>query len=158
VATFSSTELFSFHSLVFYTVLLSVHSLGRAPLKKRVIDSPDVQSAIRESAALTSFLHSIYECQYKQFFEALGTRDLLGLRATVVLLAVCSCLSSMRSVLRSASAPVDPSQSVLDKSCCSLRARHPRQVLFTVPGCLFVVRACVLCVLANQLGMVANLV
>lgn len=72
VATFSSSELFSFHSLVFYTVLMSVHSLGRAPLKKRVIDSPDVQSAIRESAALTAFLHTIHECQYKQFFEALG--------------------------------------------------------------------------------------
>jgi len=72
VATFSAIELFSFSSLVQNTVLMGVHSLDRATLKKRVIDSPDVQSAVRDHAGLAPFLLSIHECQYKDFFAALG--------------------------------------------------------------------------------------
>jgi len=72
VATFTSTDIFSFKELVFYAVLTSMVGLDRTIIRQKVVHSPEILSEIRETPFLKQFLDSLYLCDYKSFFEAFG--------------------------------------------------------------------------------------
>lgn len=72
LATYTCTELFDYKKFIFYVVLISLVTLKRPELKKRVIDSPDVLSVIDEIPHLGSLLNSLYEAEYKVFFQSLA--------------------------------------------------------------------------------------
>lgn len=71
VATFTCTELMSYNDLILYTVITTVLCMDRPTLRKRVVDSPEVLSAIKETEGLTELLNSLYDCKYKDFFTAM---------------------------------------------------------------------------------------
>ena len=73
IATFTATELLSYDRFVFYTVISCIKCLDRPTLKKKVIDSPDVIAVIGTIPHLESLLHSLYECRYRSFFDALAS-------------------------------------------------------------------------------------
>ena len=72
LATYTCVELFDYNTFIFYTVILSLVTLPRLELKKRVIDSPEVLSGIDETASLGDLLNSFYNLDYRVFFRALA--------------------------------------------------------------------------------------
>ncbi|OAY63190.1 26S proteasome non-ATPase regulatory subunit 6 [Ananas comosus] len=70
ISTFTTYELFSYDTFVFYTVLTSVISLDRVSLKQKVVDAPEILAVIGKIPHLSEFLNSLYSCQYKSFFAA----------------------------------------------------------------------------------------
>mmetsp|Transcript_31818 Transcript_31818/g.38478 ORF Transcript_31818/g.38478 Transcript_31818/m.38478 type:complete len:396 (+) Transcript_31818:151-1338(+) len=70
IATFTATELCSYSTFIFYTVVTSMISLDRVTLKKRVIDAPEILTVIEEMPHLAVFLNSLYNCDYSKFFSA----------------------------------------------------------------------------------------
>lgn len=72
LATYTCTELFDYKHFIFYVVLISLVTLKRPDLKKKVIDSPDVLSVIEEIPHLGSLLNSFYNSEYKVFFQSLA--------------------------------------------------------------------------------------
>lgn len=88
LATFNSEELFSYEKNVYYTVITSIMTLDRVPLKEKVIDSPEVLTVINQilkkpgadlvsstsqvKSHLADFLESFYRTEYKTFFGALA--------------------------------------------------------------------------------------
>lgn len=60
----------SYETLIFYSVVTSVISLDRVDLKKKVVDAPEILTVIDSIPNLTSFLNSLYNCQYGSFFKA----------------------------------------------------------------------------------------
>lgn len=78
IATFTTSELFSYTSCVSYAVASSLISLDRVPLKSRVVDSPEIRSVIGHVPALESCLNALYDCNYKEFFKSLlGVIDII---------------------------------------------------------------------------------
>ncbi|EQC27432.1 hypothetical protein SDRG_14756 [Saprolegnia diclina VS20] len=71
VATFTSTELMSYPSMIFYAVVTCVLSMDRVDLKKKIVDSSEVLAVIRDIPHLSDFLEGLYNCNYKQFFTAM---------------------------------------------------------------------------------------
>lgn len=71
VATFSCTELCSYSQFMFYTLLLNVIYLDRNTLRKKIINDPHVITVIRELPNVQSLVSSIYNCNYKGFFESM---------------------------------------------------------------------------------------
>ncbi|DBA66487.1 hypothetical protein WJX79_005321 [Trebouxia sp. C0005] len=69
-ATFGATELMSYETLIFYSVVTSVITLDRVDLKNKVVDAPEILTVIDSIPNLTSFLNSLYMCQYGAFFKA----------------------------------------------------------------------------------------
>ncbi|KAL3137087.1 hypothetical protein ABBQ32_006672 [Trebouxia sp. C0010 RCD-2024] len=69
-ATFGATELMSYETLIFYSVVTSVITLDRVNLKKKVVDAPEILTVIDSIPNLTSFLNSLYDCHYGSFFKA----------------------------------------------------------------------------------------
>lgn len=59
----------SYEMLIFYSVVTSVITLERVDLKKRVVDAPEILTVIDSIPNLTSFLNSLYMCQYGAFFK-----------------------------------------------------------------------------------------
>ncbi|XP_073007310.1 26S proteasome non-ATPase regulatory subunit 6 [Typha latifolia] len=70
ISTFTTYELFSYETFIFYTVLTSVISLDRVSLKQKVVDAPEILAVIGKVPYLSDFLNSLYGCQYKSFFSA----------------------------------------------------------------------------------------
>ena len=70
-ATFTSFELISYESLVFYAVVTSMIHLDRASLKKKVVTNSDILATIGKVPHLSELLHSFYECRYRDFFKSL---------------------------------------------------------------------------------------
>jgi len=70
VATFTAVELFEYPRFIKYAVATAVVALDRSTLKAKVIDSPEVIAVIHEVPHLQRFLNSIYNCQYREFFDA----------------------------------------------------------------------------------------
>lgn len=68
ISTFNSAEILTYNELVYYTVLTSLVSLPRAEIKEKIVHSPEVLAAIRETASLKDFVDSFYKCDYKLFF------------------------------------------------------------------------------------------
>jgi 26S proteasome regulatory subunit N7 len=71
VATFTTTELFPYTTLVLYTVITGIISLDRVTMKKKLVDAPEVLTVISEMPSLEQLLNSLYECKYDLFFKAL---------------------------------------------------------------------------------------
>ena len=70
IATFTTTELFSYETFIFYTVVTSVITLERVDLKAKVVDAPEILTVIGQVPGLESFLNSMYECKYADFMRA----------------------------------------------------------------------------------------
>ncbi|KAG1331368.1 26S proteasome non-ATPase regulatory subunit 6 [Cocos nucifera] len=70
ISTFTTYELFSYDTFIFYTVLTSIISLDRVSLKQKVVDAPEILAVIGKIPYLSEFLNSLYTCQYKSFFSA----------------------------------------------------------------------------------------
>lgn len=69
-ATFTTDELFPYSRVVFYAVLSSLVALDRPALKKRVVDAPEVLTAIGQIPHLGPLINSLYNCKYNEFFKA----------------------------------------------------------------------------------------
>eukprot|EP00271_Cylindrocystis_brebissonii_P010652 TRINITY_DN26925_c0_g1_i1.p1 TRINITY_DN26925_c0_g1~~TRINITY_DN26925_c0_g1_i1.p1 ORF type:complete len:386 (-),score=102.10 TRINITY_DN26925_c0_g1_i1:286-1443(-) len=70
IATFTTYELFSYNTFIFYAVLTSVISLDRVKLKEKVVDAPEILSVIDQIPSLDKFLNALYDCDYKLFLVA----------------------------------------------------------------------------------------
>ncbi|RLM66664.1 26S proteasome non-ATPase regulatory subunit 6 [Panicum miliaceum] len=70
ISTFTTYELFTYDTFIFYTVLTSAISLDRVSLKQKVVDAPEILAVIGKVPHLSEFLNSLYNCQYKSFFIA----------------------------------------------------------------------------------------
>ena len=72
---FTSYELLSYDRFIVLTTLISMLTLERTDLKKRVVLCPEVLSVIRGEQLIYDYLHSFYECDYKTFFGCLVQID-----------------------------------------------------------------------------------
>ena len=63
------SELFSYETCIFYTVLTSVPTLDRVSLKSKVVDAPEILTVIESIPHLSTFLNALYKCQYADFFK-----------------------------------------------------------------------------------------
>ncbi|MCL7050896.1 hypothetical protein MKW94_018131 [Papaver nudicaule] len=70
ISTFTTYELLSYDTFIFYTVLTSIISLDRVSLKQKVIDAPEILTVLGKIPHLSDFMNSLYDCQYKSFFIA----------------------------------------------------------------------------------------
>lgn len=70
IATFTATELMTYHRCVFYTVVLAVVTLDRSTVKSEVVDNPEILSVIDSIPHLHAFLDSFYGARYADYFEA----------------------------------------------------------------------------------------
>ncbi|KAL9262163.1 26S proteasome non-ATPase regulatory subunit 6-like protein [Drosera capensis] len=70
ISTFTTYDLFSYDTFIFYTVLTSIISLDRVSLKQKVVDAPEILTVIGKIPFLSEFLNSLYDCRYKEFFSA----------------------------------------------------------------------------------------
>jgi len=70
MATFTTSELFSYSRCINYAVIMSLVSLDRVTLKAKVVESPEVLSVIGQTPELASILNALYNCNYKEFFQA----------------------------------------------------------------------------------------
>merc|ERR1712039_288793 len=62
-------ELVEFKDFVFYTVILTMVSGDRPTLREKLVSSPEVLSAIKETPHLQDFLESYFYCRYKPFMQ-----------------------------------------------------------------------------------------
>lgn len=72
LSTFTSTELMSYKDFVKLAVLAGAISLSRPDLRLKVMDSPEVLEVIHEMPHVGKFVEALYNCQYAEFFQALG--------------------------------------------------------------------------------------
>jgi len=72
LATFTATEVMSYNQFALYTVLVSMVSVDRVTLKKKVIDAPEILTVIKEIPGLSQFLNSLYNSNFSQFFVSLA--------------------------------------------------------------------------------------
>jgi hypothetical protein len=63
------TELFSYETCIFYTVLTAIPTLDRVSLKEKVVDAPEILTVIDTIPNLSTFLNALYECRYADFFK-----------------------------------------------------------------------------------------
>ena len=75
----------SYETLIFYSVVTSVITLDRVDLKKKVVDAPEILTVIDSIPNLTSFLNSLYMCQYGAFFKVCASCCLCYFLASKVL-------------------------------------------------------------------------
>ena len=73
IPTFTAYELFPYTQLVFYAGVLSVVSVDRPTLKKRVLTSPEILSTIDSIPHLRPYLFSLYRTHYAAFFSSLAS-------------------------------------------------------------------------------------
>merc|ERR1712228_746402 len=67
--TFTASELVEFKDFVFYTVVLSMAALDRPTMREKLVSSPEVLSAIKETPHLQEFLESYFYCRYQDFMQ-----------------------------------------------------------------------------------------
>ncbi|XP_062522588.1 26S proteasome non-ATPase regulatory subunit 6-like [Corticium candelabrum] len=77
VSTFTSYELMDYNTFVMYTVVAAMISLPRVDLKAKVIQGSEIQEVLHQLPLMKTFLTSLYECQYGQFFRALAEVEVL---------------------------------------------------------------------------------
>ncbi|KAG1654442.1 hypothetical protein FOA52_009160 [Chlamydomonas sp. UWO 241] len=70
LATFTASELFPYSRVIFYAVVTSVVAMDRVSLKKSVVDASEVLTAIGQNPHLESFINSLHNCKYADFFKA----------------------------------------------------------------------------------------
>jgi len=67
--TFTATELVEFKDFVKYTVIITMVACDRATIRKSLVSSPEVLSAIKETPHLQEFLDAYFGCNYQPFME-----------------------------------------------------------------------------------------
>jgi len=72
ISTFTSYELMTYNKLVEYTILTSIISLKRAELGKKVVKGAEILECLYQLPSISKYLHSLYDCQYGDFFKCLG--------------------------------------------------------------------------------------
>lgn len=72
VATFTTTELFSYTTFVLYACVLSLISVDRKTLSSDILKSPEILSVLDDIPHLRELLTSLYKCDYRSFFAALS--------------------------------------------------------------------------------------
>merc|ERR1719381_163509 len=72
VSTFTSYELMDYVKFVEYTVFISVLALDRSELHKNVIKGSEILEVLHQTPEVRHYLFSLYNCQYSDFFTALG--------------------------------------------------------------------------------------
>ncbi|TFK99290.1 PCI-domain-containing protein [Pterulicium gracile] len=72
LSTFTAVELVSYNDYVALTVIANTLVLSRPDLKKKIIQSSEVISALPELPTLGDLVKSLYECHYDKFFVALA--------------------------------------------------------------------------------------
>jgi 26S proteasome regulatory subunit N7 len=73
LSTFTCTELMSFQKFIKYTVLMSAIALDRPTVKERVIHAPEILEVLHHLPEVGELIRSLYSCDYRRFFMALGT-------------------------------------------------------------------------------------
>ena len=71
ISTFTCYEVCTYHTFVFYAVLMGMVTLPRIQLKARVVDSPDILSVILDIPHLSDLLNCYYSSDYAGFMAAL---------------------------------------------------------------------------------------
>jgi len=71
IATFTATELVSYNTFIFYTVVCALVALPRKELKAKVVDAPEILQVIHEIPHATDLLNGMYDCQYRTLMKAL---------------------------------------------------------------------------------------
>merc|ERR1719427_81033 len=72
VSTFTSYELMDYNKFVWYTVVVCCLVLPRNELRADVLKGAEIQEVLHSSDDVREYLHSLYECQYENFFKKLG--------------------------------------------------------------------------------------
>ena len=72
VSTFTCNEVMTYKRFVELTVLMSMYSLSRVDLKKKVVLGPEIQEILHQSPVVKTFLESLVECKYDVFYKSLG--------------------------------------------------------------------------------------
>ena len=72
ISTFTSYELMDYVKFVEYTVWISVLALDRSDLHKDVIKGSEILEVLHQTPEVKQYLFSLYNCQYSEFFTALG--------------------------------------------------------------------------------------
>ncbi|GJJ10560.1 hypothetical protein Clacol_004787 [Clathrus columnatus] len=75
LSTFTATELLSYERLVLYAVVAGTLTLSRVEMKKKILQSPEVNSVIHEIKDLPDYAKSLYECHYDKFYVALAALE-----------------------------------------------------------------------------------
>jgi 26S proteasome regulatory subunit N7 len=68
--TFTATELVEFKDFIFYTVVLTMVACDRPTLRTKLVNSPEVLSAIGETPHLKEFMDSFFYCRYADFMKS----------------------------------------------------------------------------------------
>ncbi|XP_044764985.1 26S proteasome non-ATPase regulatory subunit 6-like isoform X2 [Coccinella septempunctata] len=72
ISTFSSYEIMNYARFIRYTVYLSVMVLPRRSIKKKIIENHRVRETLSSDPETESFLFSLYNCNYAEFFITLA--------------------------------------------------------------------------------------
>ncbi|ORY75465.1 26S proteasome subunit RPN7-domain-containing protein [Protomyces lactucae-debilis] len=73
LSTFTSTELCSYADVVRYALTAGLIALPRTEIKSKIMDAPEVLALQADMPDLVSCVNSLYLCDYKTFFTALGS-------------------------------------------------------------------------------------
>eukprot|EP00922_Rhytidocystis_sp_ex-Travisia-forbesii_P017074 GHVS01025465.1.p1 GENE.GHVS01025465.1~~GHVS01025465.1.p1 ORF type:complete len:399 (+),score=66.90 GHVS01025465.1:146-1342(+) len=71
IATFMATEVLSFKSLIFYSIILAMLAQDRPTLREKIVECPEVLQVMEEDEELREFVKSFYGCQYYIFMKNL---------------------------------------------------------------------------------------
>ncbi|XP_038068357.1 26S proteasome non-ATPase regulatory subunit 6-like [Patiria miniata] len=72
VSTFTSYELMDYTEFVSYTVIVSMISLDRTELRKKVVKGAEILEVLHGLPDMRNFLFSLYNCHYAEFFKLLA--------------------------------------------------------------------------------------
>ncbi|KAJ3930831.1 MAG: 26S proteasome subunit RPN7-domain-containing protein [Lentinula lateritia] len=72
LSTFTASELVSYNEFISLTAVAGALTLGRVDLKKKLINSPEVNQTLPELPVLGDVVKNLYECHYDKFFHALA--------------------------------------------------------------------------------------
>eukprot|EP00465_Bigelowiella_longifila_P008165 CAMPEP_0185251682 /NCGR_PEP_ID=MMETSP1359-20130426/1025_1 /TAXON_ID=552665 /ORGANISM="Bigelowiella longifila, Strain CCMP242" /LENGTH=391 /DNA_ID=CAMNT_0027833665 /DNA_START=1 /DNA_END=1176 /DNA_ORIENTATION=+ len=71
VATFTCTAMYSYETMVCYTVICSMISLDRISFRKQIVRSPEILQVVQEMPTVEGLIQSLYNCKYSQLFKVL---------------------------------------------------------------------------------------
>lgn len=77
VSTFTSYELMSYVELVTYTVVVGMIALDRSQLLEKVVQGSEILEVLHDLPVVRSYLMSLYECHYGDFFSNLAAIEQL---------------------------------------------------------------------------------
>ncbi|KAJ2765513.1 proteasome regulatory particle subunit [Coemansia nantahalensis] len=87
LSTYASPELMPMSEFVCHGTLACAVVLGRAELKKSVVDAPEVVEVVTAIPNVDKMLRSLYNCQYADFFVALAAVEVDHLNVSRYLFA-----------------------------------------------------------------------